>query len=331
MRVRQVGAGLTGMKLAGFAKYSPFLVFVPLAFAPSFTGSYYTSFLMSVLVWIGLAVSWYFFSGTTKYVSLGTAAFFGIGVYITAVFGKSLPFAVVLVLAAAISFVFAGFVGLVTLRLKGIYFAILTFGLAELLNNAILFWENQVTGTRGRFVLPLDVYHPILIITFVILVAVVVIRKTKLGLGLRMIGESEDAAIHFGVHTTLYKVLGFAISSMFMGLLGAAFAPRWGYVDSGMAFNPLYSFMPAIMTLFGGAGWIVGPIVGAVVISVLQEYLLTTFKDYFMIILGGIMMLVILALPDGMTGKLLGRRSWFTRRGKATPVTAVSEVRDAGE
>ena len=319
------------MKLSGYAKYSPFLAFIVLAFAPSFAGTYYTSFLTSVLVWIGLAVAWHFFSGTTKYVSLGTAAFFGIGVYITAVFGQSLPFPVVLLLAAAISFLFAAGVGFVTLRLKGIYFAILTFGLAELLNNAILFWENQVSGTRGRFVLPLDVYHPILVITFVILVAVVVMRKSKLGLGLRMIGESEDAAVHFGVNATLYKVLGFAVSSMFMGLLGAAFAPRWGYVDSGMAFNPLYSFMPAIMTLFGGAGWIVGPIVGAVVISVLQEYLLTTFKDYFMIILGGIMMLVILALPDGMTGKLIGRRLWLARREKTNRVTPVSEPRDTSE
>lgn len=302
------------LNISPYLKYTPFVLFGVLAFAPSFAGTYYTSLLTSVLCWIGLAVSWHFFSGTTKYVSLGTAAFFGVGVYITAVFGQSLPFPVVLLLAAAVNFVFAGIVGLVTLRLKGIYFAILTFGLAELLNNAILFWETQVTGTRGRFVAPMDVYHPILIITFVILVVIIVLRRTKLGRGLKMIGENEEAAISFGVNTTLYKVLGFAVSSMFMGLLGAAFAPRWGYVDSGMAFNSLYSFMPAIMTLFGGAGWIIGPIVGAVVIAVLQEYLLTTFKDYFLIILGGIMVIVILALPEGMTGKLMGKKAWLTKR-----------------
>jgi len=302
------------MKLSTFARYSPFAVFVVLAFLPSFAGTYYTALLTSVLCWIGLAVSWHFFSGTTKYVSLGTAAFFGIGVYITAVFGMSLPFPVVLLLAAAVCFVFAALVGLVTLRLRGIYFAILTFGLAELLNNAILFWETQVTGTRGRFVASMEVYYPILCITFILLVVIVILRRTRLGRGLRMIGENEEAAISYGVNTTLYKVLGFAVSSMFMGVLGAAFAPRWGYIDSGMAFSSLYSFMPAIMTLFGGAGWMVGPIVGAVVISVLQEYLLTTFKDYFLIILGAIMMIVILALPDGMTGRLMRRRP------KAAPV-----------
>lgn len=295
---------LTKKKFSTFLKLSPLLVFIVLALAPLFVKTYYLALLTSVLCWIGLAVSWHFFSGTTKYISLGSAAFFGVGVYITAIFIRILPFPLVLLLAAAINFFFALCVGLVTLRLKGIYFAILTFGLAELLNNAILFWEMQVTGTRGRFITPIDVYYPILVITFVIILSMIILRRTKLGLALRMIGDSEDAAIHFGVNTTLYKILGFAVSSMFIGLLGAAFAPRWGYIDSGMAFNSLYSFMPAIMTLFGGTGIIFGPIVGAVVISLLEEYLLTTFKDYFMIILGTIMIIIILTLPEGMTGKL---------------------------
>lgn len=296
---------LTNKKFSSLVKLCPLLAFIVLAFAPLFATTYYLALLMSVLCWIGLAVSWHFFSGTTKYISLGSAAFFGIGAYITAIFSRILPFPLVLLLAAAINFFFALCVGLVTLRLKGIYFAIFTFGLAELLNNAILFWEMQVTGTRGRFITPIDVYYPILVITFVIILSTIVLRRTKLGLALRMIGEREDAAIHFGVNTTLYKILGFAVSSTFMGLLGAAFAPRWGYIDSGIAFNSLYSFMPAIMTLFGGVGAVFGPVVGAVFISLLEEYLLTTFKDYFMIILGAIMIIVILSLPEGMTGKLL--------------------------
>ena len=296
---------LTNTKFPTFLKLCPLLAFIVLAFAPLFATTYYLALLTSVLCWVGLAISWHFFSGTTKYISLGSAAFFGVGVYITAIFSRILPFPLVLLLAAAINFFFALCVGLVTLRLKGIYFAILTFGLAELLNNAILFWEMQVTGTRGRFVTPMDVYYPMLAITFVIILSIIVLRRTKLGLALRMIGEREDAAIHFGVNTTLYKVLGFAVSSMFIGLLGAAFAPRWGYIDSGIAFNALYSFMPAIMTLFGGVGTVFGPVAGAVVISLLEEYLLTTFKDYFMIILGAIMIIVILTLPEGLTGKLL--------------------------
>lgn len=290
-------------------RYAPFLLFAVLLFLPRFASTYYVALFTSVLAWIGLSVSWWFFSGTTKYVSLGSAAFFGIGVYVDAMLSSSVAFPVILVLAAVICFVFAAFVGLVTLRLKGVYFAILTFGLSELLAGAITFYEMRVTHTRGRFIPPMNVYYLVLGIAFGIVVFVLVMRRTKLGLGLRMIGESEEAAVHFGVNTTLYKVLGFAVSSMFMGVLGASFAPRWGYIDSGIAFNTLYSFMPAIMTLFGGALTIYGPISGAVVLSLLQEYLLTTLKDYFMIILGAIMILVILALPGGLTGWLVKRKA----------------------
>jgi len=270
---------------------------------------YYLVLLTSVLCWIGLAVSWHFFCGVTKYVSLGSAAFFGTGVYVTAAFCGLLPFSLVLLLAAIINFLFACGVGLVTLRMKGVFFAIFTFGLAELLNNTILFWEMKVTGTRGRFIIPFDVYYPILIITFAIILSTILLRRSRLGLALRMIGECEEAAVHFGVNATLYKVLGFALSSMFIGLLGAAFAPKWGYIDSGIAFNSLYSFMPVIMTLFGGIETYIGSIVGAVVISLVEEYLLTAFRDYFMIILGSIMIITILTLPEGITKKLLKKTS----------------------
>ncbi len=296
-------------KVNSVFKYTPFLLFVVMLFLPRMTGTYYVALFTSVLAWIALSVSWWFFSGTTKYVSLGSAAFFGIGVYVDATLSSSVSFPIIMLLAAAICFVFAAFVGLVTLRLRGVYFAILTFGLSELLAGAITFYEMRVTGTRGRFVPPMNVYYVVLGITFFVVAFLLAMRRTKLGLGLRMIGQSEEAAIHFGVNTTLYKVLGFAVSSMFMGVLGASFAPRWGYIDSGIAFNTLYSFMPAIMTLFGGALTIYGPILGAVALSLMQEYLLTTLKDYFMIILGAIMILVILALPGGLTGWLVSRNA----------------------
>jgi len=251
-----------------------------------------------------MAVSWHFFCGNTKYISLGSAAFFGVGVYITAIFQRSMPFPLILLLAYAISFALALGVGAVTLRLKGMYFAVFTFGLAELLNNTIVFLEMKVTGTRGRFIITMDVYHYVLAISFIILISTIFLRRTKLGLALRTIGESEDTAVHIGVNTTLYKIIGFALSGAFMGLLGASFAPRWGYIDPGIAFNPLYSFMPAIMTLFGGVETFFGPLVGAIVLSLLEEYLLTTFKDYFMLILGSIMIIIILTLPEGVTGRL---------------------------
>lgn len=300
------GSNRTDMKFPALTKYFVLgATFIVLIIAPLFLTPYYSSLVTSVLLWIGLTISWHFFCGTTKYVSLGSAAFFGIGAYVTAIFSGILPFPLVLILAGVINFIFACGVGLVTLRLKGIYFAIFTFGLSELLNNAILFWEMEVTGTRGRFIASIDVYYPTLIITFIIILSTILLMRSKLIFALKMIGECEEAANHSGVNTTFYKIIGFAISGMFIGLLGAAFASKWGYIDSGMAFNSLYSFMPAIMTLFGGIETFLGPVVGAVALSLLEEYLLTSFKDYFMIILGSIMIIVIIILPEGITGKLL--------------------------
>jgi len=282
-----------------------FLVVV--IFAPFFLPRYYVAVLTNVLCWLGLALCWHFFSGTTKYISLGSAAFFGVGVYLTAIFGKTLPYYFILPLACVINFLFAGGVGLVTLRLRGMYFAIFTFGLAELLNNIILFWEMKVTGTRGRFVTPFDIYYPMVFITFGIILLTLVLRKSKFGLALRMIGENEEAAAHFGLNTTLYKILGFALSSALIGVIGAAFAPRWGYIDSGIAFNPLYSFMPAVMTLFGGTETMLGPVVGALLLSLVEEYLLTVLKEYFMLILGLVMIIILLTLPEGITGRVVKR------------------------
>ncbi|MEM1582900.1 MAG: branched-chain amino acid ABC transporter permease [Candidatus Bathyarchaeia archaeon] len=283
-------------------RYAPLVIFTTiLAAAPLLLPAYYVSLLLSVMLWIGIAVSWHFFSGNTKYISLGSAAFFGTGVYTTAIFQRSMPFLSVLLLAYALTFIFAFAVGAVTLRLKGIYFTIFTFGLAELLNNAILFWEMKVTGTRGRFIMPMDIYYYILVITLIVLTSIMFLRRTRLGLALRAMGENEEAAEHFGVNTTFYKIFGFALSSAFIGVLGAAFAPRWGYIDSGIAFNSLYSFMPVIMTLFGGMETFLGPIIGAIIISLLEEYLLTNFKSYFMLILGLIMITIILVMPEGIT------------------------------
>jgi len=282
-------------------RLSPLLLFFAIsALAPPLLGGYWSSLILKLLYWMALAVSWHFFSGTTGYVSLGSAAFFGLGVYVTAILGWSYPFIVVVLIAGALSFIFALAVGLVTLRLKGIYFAIFTFGLSELLSNAILFWEMRVTGTRGRWVVPLDIYYPMLLVTLATLLATTLLRRTKIGLALKMIGQCEDTALHVGVNTSLYKALGFAISCMFISFVGATLAPRWGYIDSGVAFNPLYSFMPAIMTMLGGAGTGYGPIFGAVLLSLLEEYLLATMREYFMVVLGATLIAIIYFLPNGL-------------------------------
>lgn len=277
------------------------VVVATLALSPAFLGLYWLSLIISITYWSALATSWNFFSGTTKYISLGSAAFFGLGVYALAL---TRDIVTGILFAISMGFLTSFAIGLVTLRLAGMYFAIFTFGLSELLKNVILWWETTITGTVGRWILiglsPTTTYYIILAASIATIALTFMIGKTRLGMALRAIGENEEAASHLGINVSLYKSLGFATSSTMMCLIGACVATRWTYIDPRIAFDPLYSFMPAIMTLFGGVGRMEGSIIGAIFISLLSETLLTGFKDYYMIVLGSLLLIILCLMPNGM-------------------------------
>ncbi|MFX1342689.1 MAG: branched-chain amino acid ABC transporter permease [Promethearchaeota archaeon] len=276
------------------------------------------SILRTLLLWSTLAMSWYFFSGVTKYVSLGSAAFFGISLYLVAILGEIFPFPLVILFTGLFCFVIALGIGLVTLRLKGIYFAVFTFGLAELFHNLVQWYEITITGTRGRYLFYLPahlIYYSVLIVTIIVLVLIIFLARTRLGLALRLIGENEEAAAHLGVNVSLYKTLGFAISSMFMGLVAAAYAPRFLYIDPSIAFNPVYSLRPAIMAMLGGIAFIYGPIVGAFTLTLLNEYLRNIATEYFMILLGVIVIFIVLFMPNGIAGVIEKARALYRQDG----------------
>jgi branched-chain amino acid transport system permease protein len=269
-------------------------------------------------MYVVLTVSWTFFSGPTGYISLATAAFFGIGIYTTAIIGKALPLLAVIAASGLVCFVVALVVGAITLRLKGIYFAIFTFGLVELLKHFLLFWEITVTGTRGRFVVLVDnttIYYVIFGIFVLLLITAYLIRRSKFGLAMQSIGDNEEAAAHAGVNVTLVKIITFAISAIFMGAAGAIMATRWTYVDPYVAFNPLFSFLPVLMAIFGGIGQFYGPILGAAIFAYLEELLLTKFPYYYMLIFGIILVVVILYLPDGLIGLIQRLRQRLQKGG----------------
>lgn len=288
-----------------------FSIVLVLAVLPPFLETYYLSLLFSIVYWSAMAISWNFFSGTTKYISLGSAAFFGLGVYMFALSDNIITgFFLAIFLGFALSFI----IGLVTLRLSGMYFAIFTFGLSELLKNILLWWETSVAGTVGRWVITgwprLTKYYVLLVASLASILLLTSFNKTKLGIALKAIGECEEAAAHLGVNVSLYKTLGFAASATMMSIIGACVATRWSYIDPRIAFDPLYSFMPAIMALFGGIGKLSGAIIGAVVISLLSETLLTGFRDYYLIMLGLILLIILRFLPKGMAEIFL-KVHWF--------------------
>ncbi len=281
------------------------IILVFLATLPMFGSAYSIIFLISILMYVILAVSWTVFSGPTGYISLAPAAFFGVGIYTSATLGNDLPFTALIIIGGLISTALALLVGALTLRLRGIYFAIFTFGLVELIKHTLLWYEVKFTGTRGRFVVVIDnetIYYALLIVLAVLLITAFIIRRSKYGLALQSIGEYEEAASHMGINVTLVKVLVFGFSAFFMGAAGAIMATRWTYVDPYIAFYLLFSFMPVLMGILGGMGQFYGPIIGAVMVTYLEELLLTKFPYYYMLIFGVILVVAILYLPQGLAG-----------------------------
>jgi len=269
-------------------------------------------------MYIVLTVSWTIFSSPTGYISLAPAAFFGIGIYTAAILGKALPLPAVIIVGGLISFVIALLVGAVTLRLKGIYFAIFTFGLILLIQHLLLWYEVNITGTRGRFVIVIDnttIFYVMLIIFVLLMFTAFFIRRSKYGLALQSIGENEEAAAHIGINVTVLKVITFAISAIFMGAAGAIMATKWTYIDPYIAFNPLFSFLPVLMAIFGGMGQLYGPVLGAAILAYLDELLLTEFPFYYMLLFGIIMIVAILYLPNGIVGLIQKwRKEGFRRK-----------------
>jgi branched-chain amino acid transport system permease protein len=288
----------------------PLAIILILGFLPLYGWEYGVTLFTYFLLYIVLTVSWVIFSGTTGYISLATAAFYGIGIYAAAIFypstGSSLPLIVIVLIAGVASFVLAFIIGAITLRLRGIYFAMFTFGLVLLFKEVIFYWEIVIEGTRGRIVALESnetVYYYLLGICIITILVAYLIRRSKYGLALRSIGENEEAAAHTGINVTMIKILTFAISAAFMAAAGVIMATKTTYVDPQTAFNPMISFSPALMAIFGGMGNMYGPVIGAVLFTYIQELLQTgVWNKYYMLIFGSILVATIMFLPSGLMG-----------------------------
>ena len=190
---------------------------------PKFVSPYMVISLNSILMYMVLTVSWAAFCGPTNYISLASAAFFGVGMYTSATLGTAIPLPLLTLLGGVLSFVLAFLVGLSSLRLRGMYFTIFTFGLSELIRHAVLWWEVNITGTVGRVVFAVGdvtIYYSMLTIALATIIAAYCLKVSRFGLALRGIGESEEAADHIGINVDLVKIINFAVTSFFMGCAG---------------------------------------------------------------------------------------------------------------
>jgi len=305
-----------------------------LACVPFVVEGYGLALSITLLNYSVLATAWALFSGPTRYVSLATVAFYGIGAYTVGVFGETLPWPMVLALAALIGAIIAVVVGVSTLRLSGMYFVVFTFGLSELVRQVVTWWEVNISHSLGRYIFlsitEQQIYWQLLTLAVLVFVVGWLIGRSRYGLALRVIGDDELVAAHCGIHTTSLKLGLFAISAAFIAVTGAVLAPRWTYIDPTISFTPILSFQVVIMALLGGAGRLHGPLLGAIPLTLLFEFLSANFPNYFSILLGAVFMIIVYFVPNGVVGFVDSRvataRVWWSRI-KSTQPGAVRGAR----
>jgi branched-chain amino acid transport system permease protein len=303
-----------------------------LAAVPWLVSDYGLGFMINLMCYLVLTVAWALFSGTTRYVSLATAAFFGVGAYTVAMLVKTMPIYATFGVALALGTLMALLVGLVTLRISGMFFVIFGFGLSELMRELLVWWEINQTHTMGRYVfVPFDttlIYEHLLGLAVLVFLVGWLLRRSRLGVALLVIGDDETMARQAGINVPLAKVMIFVVSSVFMTVVGAVMAPRFGYLSPEFAFNPLISFTVVIMALLGGMQRLWGPVLGVVPLAVLSELLQVRFPFWYSVLLGLVFMVIVYFLPRGVTG--LVEDAWqLLRRPIALPRGVTGPLNDA--
>ena len=303
-----------------------------LAVVPWFVSDYGLGFMINLMCYLVLTVAWALFSGTTRYVSLATAAFFGLGAYTVAMLVKEMPIYATFGVALVVGTLMALLVGLVTLRISGMFFVIFGFGLSELMREVLVWWEINKTHTMGRYVfVPFNttlIYEHLLGLAVLVFLVGWWLRRTRLGVALLVIGDDETMARQAGINVPLAKVMIFVVSSVFMTVAGAIMAPRFGYLTPNFAFNPMISFQVVIMALLGGMQRLWGPVLGVVPLIVLSELLQVRFPFWYSVFLGLVFMVIVYFLPRGVTGLVEDgwealRRPILMSRGVTGPVIDV--------
>ncbi len=278
--------------------------------APMFSDNYTLRVAITMTMFSAMAISWNFIGGFAGYPSFSTAAFFGLGCYAGALAQRAgVPIPIAWAFATVFVGLFAAFLGIIILRLKGHYFAIGSIAIVELTRLIISSWGSLTGGGDGLNVpllkgSPDEVASMVLYVMVGIMVCAFIasflVDRGRLGFGLRCIQQNEDAADMVGVNTTKYKVASFVLSALFCGAVGAVYASWVGYIDPTDSFSILLTVKVPVMVLLGGAGSLFGPIIGAVGFVFLEEFFWANFLQWNRAILGSIIVLLIFFLPNGL-------------------------------
>ena len=277
--------------------------------------------LILTMLYVILATSWNILGGYTGQTSLGHAAFFGLGSLVTRLLWiKGVHILPSILAGGFLAVAFALLIGAPAFRLKGVYFAIGTLALAEILNVTVGNMFPEISSLPVKDLVAYQLmprYYTLLGMAVIVVGCSYLLVNSRLGLGMMAVREEEDAAESLGVSALKHKLFALGVSAFFTGLAGGAFAYyHVGYYYQ-YPFSPSWSLDMLTMVYIGGQGTILGPIIGAVFFVVLRQYLVLNVGEYHMIIFGTLFILVVLFLPGGIVSLWGKLQRAFSRRLKS--------------
>jgi branched-chain amino acid transport system permease protein len=269
----------------------------------------------TVLMFVVLATAWNILGGYAGYVNFGTPAFFGLGAYSAAVLFKATaaPLIAQLLLAATMSGLLGFAAGMLTLRLRGIFFAIATIALTVIMETLFINWR-YAGGATGLQLLrppptaPFESYIKMLFVLMAVLAVASVaiaryIERSWIGRGLRAIRDSEEAAESSGVPTLRLKLFACTVSGALMGAAGASMPMYLSFIEPPSTFNLNYAIGALASPMIGGTASYLGPVIGAILLSTIQQVVTVTISGEMNVMVVGVMLVVfVVAAPEGILG-----------------------------
>jgi branched-chain amino acid transport system permease protein len=286
---------------------------IALAALPSALSVYFRTFAMFTMMYVVLALSWNIISGFTGYTSFGHVAFYGIGAYACAILvaDHHWHWVPTLFVGAVAAVVVGVLLGYPVLRLKGPYFAIAMLGAAEGTRVVATVWDGLTHGGLG-ISLPsaetsFETYYAMLILMMVTAAVAYAVGHSRFGVRLNAIREDEVAAEALGINATLYKLAALVLSAVFPAVAGGIQAYKVLYIDPPSVFFVQITIAMALMSMLGGKGTVIGPILGAVLLYTAQELTWVNFPTAHLIAYGLFIVLVARFMPRGLVGFAVDR------------------------
>lgn len=290
-----------------------------LAALPFLLDNYFLRLATTAIMYGVLAWSWNFIGGFVGYPSFGIAAFFGFGAYTGALLlaGKVIPFWASPIAGGIACLLVAAIIGMPILRLRGHYFAVASLGVGEVFRELAMSWTDLTGGGMGVNLPPMRTglvseaqvfYYAMLVLALLTFGTTVLVARSRLGVAFRCIRQNEEAANMIGINVTRSKIIAFALSAAFPGAAGAIYASWVGYIDPSDVFDIINSIKAPVMVLLGGAGTILGPIIGAAGYLAFEEVVWRNMLEFHAGVLGLIIVCLCLFMPQGVFDLLRRRK-----------------------